>query len=119
MTGFILTHLVNGVVDRVEVLLFRQGGDAFLVLTRACFGFHTLLQVRLRIPYYVTQQFSEFGSVLCLFPSVTLESFGYLRITFAVSLTAHGQIHTHLGAFAHKVSVQAFQDHWIDTFSYT
>ena len=53
------------------------------------------------------------------FPSITFESFCYFRIAFAVSLTAHSQVHTNLSTFAHEVIVQVFNHFFVTTFSYT
>ena len=46
--------------------------------------------------------------MFCFFPSITFESFSNFRITFAVCLTAHCQIHTNFTAFSVKMSNQTF-----------
>lgn len=119
MTCLVFAHLMYGIMDCVQILLFSQCSDTFLVLACASLSFHTLFQVSLRIPNYVAKKLCELSSVLSLFPSVTLECLSYLRITLTVCLTAHGQIHTNFGTFSHKVSVQTFQNHWVYTFSNT
>ena len=44
--------------------------------------------------------------MLGLLPGVTLVSLGDLGITLAVGLTAHRQVHAHLGALAHEVILE-------------
>jgi hypothetical protein len=39
-----------------------------------------------------------------------LLSFGDLGISFPIRLTAHRQVHTHLGALAHEVGLEPFHD---------
>ena len=48
--------------------------------------------------------------MLCLFPSVTLESLSNLWITLTVCLTAHSQIHTNLCALTIKVGSKIFDN---------
>jgi hypothetical protein len=55
--------------------------------------------------------------VLCLLPSITLESLGDLGITLAISLAAHRQIHTNLGALTHKVILQTLDNLFVNTLS--
>ena len=112
VTGLVAGHFVHGVVDGVEVQLLGALGDAGLVLTGAALGVHTLLEVGLRVPYHIAEQFGELRSVLGLFPGIALEGLGYFGITLAVGLAAHGQIHAHLGALAHEVVVEVF-DHFL------
>ena len=48
--------------------------------------------------------------MLGLFPGVALVSLGDLGIALAIGLTAHGQIHAHLGALAHEVVLQTLPE---------
>jgi hypothetical protein len=56
--------------------------------------------------------------VLCLLPSVALESLGNLGITLAVGLARHSQVHTNLGALAYEVLLQACPNLLGATFGY-
>ena len=118
MTSLVLSHFVNGVVDGIQVEGLGTSSDTLLVGASTRLSVHALLQVGLRIPYAVAQQLSKLRSVLSLFPSIALEGVSYFRITFAVSLTAHGQVHTNFGAFTHEVVVQVLDHLVVATFSY-
>ena len=48
--------------------------------------------------------------MLRLFKGIALERLGNLRIALAVGLTAHCQVHTHLGALAVEIVVETFQN---------
>ena len=87
MAGFILGHLVDGIVDGVEVALFGHAGDAHLVLAGAAFSDHALVEVGLGIPNHVAQQFGELGTVLGLFKSIALEGLGDFGIALAIPST--------------------------------
>jgi len=52
----------------------------------------------------------ELGCVLSLLESVTLERLGDLGVALAVGLTAHRQIHAHLGALADEVVVESLHE---------
>ena len=105
VASLILTHLMNSVMDSVEVQLLSQRSDTLLILACTSLSLHTLLQVGLCVPNNLTDQLSELSGMLSLLPSVTLESISYLGITLTICLTAHRQVHTHLGALAHEVSL--------------
>ena len=57
--------------------------------------------------------------MVCFLKSIALEGFGNFRIAFAVGLAAHRQIHAHLGAFAHKMILQALKHLCIHTFCHS
>ena len=59
MTGLVLSHLVDGVVDSVETSGFGILGDTELILTGTSLSSSALLKVGLGIPYALTQQFCE------------------------------------------------------------
>ena len=73
-----------------------------------CWNITTPKQVGLGVPYHVAEQLAELSCVLSLLEGVALEGLGHFGIALAVSLTAHGQIHTYLGTFAYEVVVQVF-----------
>ena len=83
MTGFVLGHLVHGVVYGVEVLLLGQTRQAHLVLAGAALGVHALLEVGLGVPDDLADQLGELRGVLGLLPCVALVSLGNLGITLA------------------------------------
>ena len=97
---------MNGVVDSVKAGNLGILGNAELVLTGTSLGGSTLLQIGLRVPYALAQQLGKLSCMLSLLKSVALESLGNLRIALTVSLTRHGQIHTHLAALAVEVVAQ-------------
>ncbi|EJW94980.1 membrane protein [gut metagenome] len=119
MTSFVASHFVNRIVDSIKVELLRTLSDTRLVFASTTFSVHTLLKVGLRIPNYVTEQFSELSCVFSFFPSITLESLSDFGITFAVSLTAHSEIHTNFRAFTVEVSVEILDHFIVATLSYT
>ena len=92
----------------IEVEGLSLLGNSHLTFAGASLGFHALLEVCLGVPNTFTDKLCETAGVISLFESITLESLGYFGITFAVGLTAHGQIHTYLAAFAFEVRLQAF-----------
>ena len=67
MTGLVLGHLVNGVVDSIETSGLGVLGNTELILAGTSLSGSTLLQVRLRIPYALTQQLSKTAGVISLF----------------------------------------------------
>ena len=81
-----------------------------LAVASAVLGIHTLVKVGLGIPNNLTDKLRKLCSVLCLLPSVALESLSNLGITLTVSLTAHRKIHTYLGALTHKVVLQTLPE---------
>ena len=106
VASLVLSHLVYGVVYGVKVLLLGNLSQVHLALASTTLSIHALEEVGLRIPNNLTDQLGKLGSVLSLLPSVTLESLSDLGITLTVSLTAHSQVHTYLGALTHEVILQ-------------
>ena len=108
MASLVLGHLMNGVMDSIEVQCFGTLGDAQFVLTCTGFCQHTLLHIGLGVPNDITQQLGKLGAMLGLFKGILTECCGNLRITLAVSLTGHRQIHAYFSSLAHEMSVQVF-----------
>jgi len=104
----VLSHLMHGVVDSIEVESLSLLGNFHLTCAGTSLGFHALLEVCLGVPNTFANQFGETAGVVSLFESITLESFSDFGIALAVGLAAHGQIHAYLGAFAFEVGLQAF-----------
>ncbi len=109
VAGFVLGHFVDGVVDGVIAQLLGLGGDGEFTFAGACLGLIALLEVGLGVPNHLTEQFGETCAVVCLFKGITSESLSNLRITFAVGLTAHCQIHADLGSLCHILGVKVFE----------
>ena len=107
MASFVLCHFVNSVVDGIQIGSLGSLGNVQFASSGATFSLGTLLQVGLGVPYHVTNQLAELGSMLGLFQCIATECLTDFRITLAVCLTGHSQIHTHLGAFALKMGLQA------------
>ena len=103
VTSLVLCHLMNSVVDSVEILSLGVLCDTELVSTSTALSCHTLLKVGLSVPNNVAQELSKLRSVLSLLKSVAFESLSNLWITLAVSLTAHCKIHTNLSALTVEV----------------
>lgn len=119
VASLILCHLVNSVVDSVVVQLFCLGSDGKFALAGAAFSLDSLLEVGLGVPNHVTEKFSKLGSVLSLLKCISLECLSDFRISFAVSLTAHGQVHADLAAFTGEIRLQTFVDLSVATFGNT
>ena len=102
---------MHGVVDGIQVQLLGLLSQIELALSSAVLGVHTHLQVLLGgVGQDLAQQLSELGSVLGLLQSGLLPVQADLGIALTVSHTAHGQVHTNLGALALEVLAQALDD---------
>ena len=119
MTSLILSHLVNGVVYGVKVLLLSELCKTELILASAALSVHTLEEVGLGVPNYLTEELCELSSVLCLLPSVALVSLSDLWITLAVCLTAHSKVHTYLCTLTHKVVLKTLKELCISALAIT
>ena len=115
VTCFILCHFVNCVVDGIKILSLGKFCNTELVLAGTALSFHSLLYVGLGVPYALAEEFSKFCSVLSLLESISLESLCNFRITFAVCLTAHCDIHTDFGALSVEVCVKALKYFRVNT----
>ena len=118
MSGFVLRHLVDGVVDGVVAEFLRLHGDGQLAFAGAGFGFVALLEVGLGVPDHLAEQFGDAGGMVGLLEGVALEGIGDFRITFAFSLTAHGKVHADFGAFSGKVFLKAGPDFRVAAFGH-
>ena len=116
MTCLILAHLMNRVMNCIEVELLGQRCDTFFVLAGSGFGIHTFENIGLGVPNDFAQQFGEFGCMFSLFPCIAFECICNFGITFTIGLTAHCQIHTNFGALSHKVILQTLKNLGINTF---
>jgi len=119
VTSLVLSHLVNGVVDSVEIELFSTLSDAELVLSSTSLSQHSLLYVGLRVPNNPAKEFSELSAMVSLLKRIATESLCDLGIALAIGLTAHCQIHTYLGSLTHEVSVEVSTHLLVGVLSYT
>ena len=111
MSRLVPGHLVDGVVDGVQVVLLGQLGQLELTGGSAVLSVHAHLQVLLGgIGDHLAQQLGELGGVLGLLQAGLLPVHADLGITLAMGHTGHGQIHTYLGALAFEVGAQAVDD---------
>ena len=110
VTGLILCHFVYGVVYCVVVEFLCPLCDGKLALAGSGLSLDSLLKISLGVPDNVAEKLCELGSVLGLLESISLESLCNFRITFAVSLTAHCQIHSDLTALTVEVSLKTFMN---------
>ena len=68
VAGFVASHLMHGVVDRVEVILLGQLGQLSLAFGRAVLGIHTHFKILLGgVGHDLAQQLGELRRVLSLF----------------------------------------------------
>ena len=116
MTGLVLRHLVDGVMDCIVVELLCLGSDGELALACTSLSLNAFLKIGLGIPYYITEKLCEFGSMLGLFESISLESLCDFRIALTLCLTAHCQIHADLSALAGEMSLQTLMNLRVTTF---
>ena len=107
MAGFVFCHFVNRVVDGVIAQFLGFGGNCQLALAGTGFRHHSLVQVGLGVPDNLSEELGELGCVLSLLESVALEGIGNFRVSLALRLAAHRQVHSNLGAFSVEVVTQA------------
>ena len=115
MAGFVLGHFVDGVVDGVVAQLLGAGSDGELAFAGTGLGLIALLEVGLGVPDDLAEEFGDAGGMVGFFQRIAAEGLSDLGIALAVRLTAHGEIHTHLGAFAGEVLAEPGQDFGIHT----
>ena len=116
MTGLVLRHFMNSVVNGVQSQLLGFLCDGHLACASAFLSKHALFHVGLGVPYHLAQQFGESRCVVGLFESVTLECFCDFGITLAVRLASHSQIHTYLTAFTIEVIVKTLENELVGAF---
>ena len=111
VAGFVLGHLMNGVVDRVIAELLRALRDRELGGAGALFGVGAHGDVLLgRVGEDLAEKLRELGGVLGLLESVALERLGDLGIALALGLAGHREIHADLGALAGEVILEALSN---------
>ena len=119
MTGLILCHFMNGIMDSVETCSLSVLSNAELIFASTSLSSSTLLQIGLSIPNALAQQFCETRSMVSLLKSITLESLGNLRIALAIGLTSHCEVHTDFATLAIEVVAQVLNHLFADTLGLT
>ena len=110
VTGLVLGHFVNGVVDGVVAELLGSGGDGKLAFAGSGLGLIALLKVGLGVPDNVTEKFGELGGVLSLLESVPLERLCDLRVALTLGLAAHREVHSDLRALSVEMIPQTLDN---------
>ena len=111
VTGLIAGHLVDGVMDGVQVELLGELGQVGLAGGGAVLGLNTHLEVLLGgVGDDLAEELGELGGVLGLLPGGLLPVEAYLGIALAVGDAGHGQVHADLGALAVEIHAQALED---------
>ena len=114
MTGFILGHFVNGIVNGVEIELLSPLGDGKLTFACACLSSCTQFKILFcGGRYNFAEKFSKFCCMFCLFIGITLESFCNFGISFALCNPCHCKVHAYFGAFTGEVSMKAVHNFFI------
>ena len=70
----VLAHLMNCVVDCIEVLLLCESSDSLLVVACALLCEHSLFYVGLCVPYALAEKFCKLSCVLSLFQAYLLNA---------------------------------------------
>ena len=110
MTGFVPCHLVNGVVDRIEVESLGTLCKVGLACGCAILGFNTHFEVLLgAVGYDFAEELSKLGCMLCFFKSCLLPIKSDLGIAFPVCDPCHRKIHTDFTALAVEVVLEALR----------
>ena len=111
VTGFVLRHFVNGVVDGVEVGGLGLLRQIELAGAGSVFGGDAELEVGLGGRCHdLAEHFRELGGVLRLFVSGLFPVEPDFRIALAESDAGHGEVHADLGALALEVGAESFDD---------
>lgn len=107
----ILCHLMNGVMNCIEVLLLSTCSEILLACACASLSLNTHLEVLLcGVCNDFAQELSKLGSMLCLFMSSLLIVKTNFRITLTESNSCHSQVHTYLRALTCEVRLQVLDD---------
>ena len=108
MSCLVLSHLMNRIMNGIQILSFGIFSNTEFVFTSPGFCHHTLLQVGFRIPYDISQKFGKFGGVFSFFECISFKCFCNLRIAFTIRLATHGKIHADFRAFSHEMCIEIF-----------
>ena len=115
MSGLVSCHLVNGVMDSVEVVLLGELSKVELALGSAVFTVDSPLEVLFGAGGHIglelgAEELCELCSVLCFFESSLFPVKSDLRISFSVSDACHAKIHTYFGALTLEIGLELVDD---------
>ena len=111
MAGFVLRHLVYGIVDCIVPELLGAAGQLHLALRRAAFGLDAHGEVLRRgIGQHFSKQLGKFGRMLSLLIGRLFPVQSDFRIALTVRHTGHRQVHAHFAALAAEVGTQHLHD---------
>ena len=111
MTGFVASHLVNGVVDCVKTRFLCTLCKVELAGGSSALSVNAHLKILLGgVGYNFAEELRKLSGMLSLFKSSLLPLETDLGITLAVSDASHCKIHTDLAALALEVSAQILDD---------
>ena len=115
MARFVFRHLVDGVVDRVEIELLCQRRQILLALACAMLRRNACFEILFRrCRQHFAEQLRKFRRVLCLFQRITTKRLAYLRISLSMRRSAHRKVHADLTAFAVEIRAQALKNLLVD-----
>ena len=111
VASFVASHLVDGVVDGVEVESLGFLGQLGLAGGGAVFGGNAHFEVLLgAVGHNFTEKLGKLGGVLRFFVSGFFPVKGDFRVTLSGGDARHGEVHTDFGAFTVEVGAEAFFD---------
>lgn len=110
VASLVACHLMDAVVQSVEVVGLSQLGSLKLVSCGALLCSHAHLHIGLGVVQdAAAQELSVASGVSSLVHGVALKSAGNLGITLTIGLASHSQIHAHLGTLASEGSAAMLQ----------
>ena len=115
MPRLVAGHLVDGVVDGIEAVLLRAGGEVKLALNCAVLAVDAPGEVLLRGVGHIglelgAEELGKFGGVLGLLIGGLLPVEADLGIALAVGDARHAEVHTDLGALAGEVRLELLEN---------
>ena len=120
MTGLVLAHFMNSVMDSIVTEFLGALCKSKLTLSCSRFGSNAKFQVLLGVGIDdFAQEFCKLGSMFSFFESDALVSFSHFRESFAVRLTAHRKVHAHFGTFTREIFTEALHHFGIQALSDT
>jgi len=115
VAGFVLCHLVNGVVDGIQTVLLCLQRQVKLALGGTELAVHTPCQILSGGAGHVglqggAQHLCKLGSVLGFFVGSLLPVQADFGIALPMGDASHAQVHTNLAALAGEVGLQLLQN---------
>ena len=111
MAGFVTSHLVDGVVDRIEIVLLCELCKLELACGCAVLGLYTHFKILLGgVGDDLAEKLRKLCCVLRFLKRCLLPVESDLGITLTGCDSAHCEVHTDLGAFAFKIRTESADD---------